>query len=50
MQSIFLGLDDNILKIINIFDNAIKSIDDNGIINLAGTVLDENYVIIIKFN
>ncbi len=36
--------------IINIIDNARKAIDDNGIIHVAGTVRDDNYVIIIKDN
>lgn len=34
--------------IINIIDNARKAIDDNGLIHVAGTVRDDNYVIIIK--
>ena len=36
--------------IINIIDNARKAIDDNGLIHVAGTVRDDNYVIIIKDN
>lgn len=36
--------------IINIIDNARKAIDDNGLIHVAGTVRDANYVIIIKDN
>lgn len=36
--------------IINIIDNARKAIDDNGLIHVAGTVRDNNYVIIIKDN
>lgn len=36
--------------IINIIDNARKAIDDNGLIHIAGTVRDDNYVIIIKDN
>lgn len=36
--------------IINIIDNARKAIDDNGFIHVAGTVRDDNYVIIIKDN
>ena len=36
--------------IINIIDNARKAIDDNGLIQVAGTVRDDNYVIIIKDN
>lgn len=36
--------------IINIIDNARKAINDNGLIHVAGTVRDDNYVIIIKDN
>lgn len=36
--------------IINIIDNARKAIDDNGLIHVAGTVRDDDYVIIIKDN
>lgn len=36
--------------IINIIDNARNAIDDNGLIHVAGTVRDDNYVIIIKDN
>lgn len=36
--------------IINIIDNARKAIDDNGLIHVAGTVRDDNYVITIKDN
>ena len=36
--------------IINIIDNARKASDDNGLIHVAGTVRDDNYVIIIKDN
>ena len=36
--------------IINIIDNARKAIDDKGLIHVAGTVRDDNYVIIIKDN
>lgn len=36
--------------IINIIDNARKAIDDNCLIHVAGTVRDDNYVIIIKDN
>lgn len=36
--------------IINIIDNARKAVDDNGLIHVAGTVRDDNYVIIIKDN
>lgn len=36
--------------IINIIDNARKAIDDNGLIHVAGTVRNDNYVIIIKDN
>lgn len=36
--------------IINTIDNARKAIDDNGLIHVAGTVRDDNYVIIIKDN
>lgn len=36
--------------IINIIDNARKAIDDNGLIHVAGTIRDDNYVIIIKDN
>lgn len=36
--------------IINIIDNARKAIDDNSLIHVAGTVRDDNYVIIIKDN
>ena len=36
--------------IINIIDNARKAIDDNGLIHVAGTGRDDNYVIIIKDN
>lgn len=36
--------------IINIIDNARKAIDDNGLIHVAGTVRDDNYVIIIRDN
>lgn len=45
-----MGIDLFQSLIINIIDNARKAIDDNGLIHVAGTVRDDNYVIIIKDN